>query len=524
MVKKAVEPIDIEELGEGFKKLEYEVSEEIKKHYRTICPRCLKKYARSSNKNPEEVIKEVVEKLKNTTDPREVYQAYSFKDNDGFFDKERNIFADAMYYFWIKEIPCLNCSEIVPLFKSYMLAHKKKGKKTIGYYLICPKCGYIFEGEDYKKDVVCPKCEIKFNPKNDGRVTKNGDSYICPSPNCGQKSAIVETIQRTGKPKERMYAVEYYCPYCGAKDYKQIDEFDFALFEKAKEEYDKAEQDWLGRYIPKTKIQAEKNPNQRTLRNHGYNQWKDLFNERQLLSAAKLFCTLTTIELEEKIKDFFLLSFSQALEYNNMLCDYHPERQYIGHLFRVHAFPVTTRPVENNFWGGSRGMGTFRNFAKRMISAKKYNEKPFEKFVNSSGKNEKKVMKIKVLGKIGDVFNDNNSNAMLFAGDSSYLPIKDNSVDAVITDPPYFGNVMYSESADFFYVWLRLALKDKYEYFQSELSPKETEIVVKKVEREWIKSEEDFIEGLTAVFKESGRKLKEDGLMVFTFHHQEEKA
>ena len=90
------------------------------------------------------------------------------------------------------------------------------------------------------------------------------------------------------------------------------------------------------------------------------------------------------------------------------------------------------------------------------------------------------------------------------------------SVDAVITDPPYFDNVMYSELADFFYVWLRLALKERYEYFQSELSYRPEEIVQNE------KSGKDvsfFTEGLTNVFKECHRVLKDEGLMLFTFHH-----
>lgn len=43
-------------------------------------------------------------------------------------------------------------------------------------------------------------------------------------------------------------------------------------------------------------------------------------------------------------------------------------------------------------------------------------------------------------------------NVHLRCGTSEYLPVKDNSVDAVITDPPYFDNVMYSETADFYYI------------------------------------------------------------------------
>jgi hypothetical protein len=42
----------------------------------------------------------------------------------------------------------------------------------------------------------------------------------------------------------------------------------------------------------------------------------------------------------------------------------------------------------------------------------------------------------------------------------------------VITDPPYADNVHYSELADFFHVWLRLALKSRYPQFLPEYTPK----------------------------------------------------
>ena len=115
-----------------------------------------------------------------------------------------------------------------------------------------------------------------IQPDKDGNV--DGQYYICPK--CGQKSKIVETIQRKGKPIERLYAVEYYCPSCNQKGYKQADKFDRALFEKAKDEYRNVEFEWLGKYIPDTAIPMGYNTKQ--MINHGYKFWKDMFNERQL--------------------------------------------------------------------------------------------------------------------------------------------------------------------------------------------------------------------------------------------------
>ena len=56
----------------------------------------------------------------------------------------------------------------------------------------------------------------------------------------------------------------------------------------------------------------------------------------------------------------------------------------------------------------------------------------------------------------------------------------------------------YAELADFFYVWLRLALKDSYPHFAPEYTPKVEEIVENSVRK---KSRKDFFTDLAAVFQ-----------------------
>lgn len=512
LVKKIVEPVDIEDLKKGFEMLENQVADEIKKYYKTICPHCLEEYAKIHNRDSEEVLKEVIEKLKVADDPREVYEQYWFEDRSKLHGK-RNIFADTMYYFWIKEVPCLACGTKVPLFRGYMLARTRDEK---GYHVICPDCGNIFVVDDYKKEVTCPRCGKKFNPDKDGNV--EGKYYICTNPDCGQKNVIVEAIQRTGKPEERLYAVEYYCPHCGRKDYKQADEVDLALFEKAKEEFKSVEKEWLGKYIPDTEI--PEGVKTREAINYGYRHWKNMFNERQLLSLGKLLKAILELSANENVRELLVITFSDTLNYHNMLCEYHRTRLIQREMFRIHAYHPSINPVEANTWGTKFGYGTYKNQFEKIENAKRYNFSPFEKYIQN-GKTQEKPMKMQIIGELGNIFNDNDANAIITCGDSSYLDIPDKSADAAITDPPYYGNVMYSELSEFYYAWLRLALKDKYEYFRSEHVPNATEVIVNEVQG---KDEKDFIEGLTAVFKESGRKLKDDGLMVFTFHHQEEKA
>lgn len=509
LVKKMVESVDIDSLKAGFKKLESIIADEIKKYYRTLCPHCLEKYSNIKNINSHNIINEISKKIL-TQEPEHLYNQYHFRTTKGLIETEGNIFADTMYYFWIKEIPCLNCNTNVSLFRGYMLAQKRNGN---GYHVICPECMNLFDVEDYRKNTKCPSCGKHFNPDRDGNV--EGQYYICPK--CGQKSKIVETIQRKGKPIEKIYAVEYYCSSCNEKGYKASDEFDNALFKKAKYEYEKLEHELLGKYIPDTEIPMGYNTRQ--MINYGYKYWKDMFNERQLLSIGKLLRTILTIDENNNIKELLLIRLSGFLEYQNMLCEYHRTKNHIYNLFKKHAFHPPLNPVENNVWGSEFGLGIYKSQIDNLIEAKKYNLNPFEKYINS-GQTLEKPSKIKIHGQQGDIFKGD-GNVQINCGDSSYLPIPNNSIDAVITDPPYYGNVMYSELSEFYYAWLRLALKNKYEYFQSEHVPNSSEVIVNPVQG---KEEKDFIEGLTAIFKESGNKLKKEGIMVFTFHHQEEKA
>jgi putative DNA methylase len=101
----------------------------------------------------------------------------------------------------------------------------------------------------------------------------------------------------------------------------------------------------------------------------------------------------------------------------------------------------------------------------------------------------------------------------------SFLP--DKSVDEVVTDPPYFDNIHYCELADFFYVWLRLGLRKDYDCFEPLYSSRLREIVAKNNSPEELSS---FTTRLSNVFTECSRVLKDNAIMVFTFHHTNPKV
>ena len=79
-------------------------------------------------------------------------------------------------------------------------------------------------------------------------------------------------------------------------------------------------------------------------------------------------------------------------------------------------------------------------------------------------------------------------------------------MDLVVTDPPFFDNVHYSELADFFFAWQQLSQETSAESTRSKYEVQDA-------------NAERFAAKLTAVFHECHRILTDDGLLVFTYHH-----
>lgn len=100
---------------------------------------------------------------------------------------------------------------------------------------------------------------------------------------------------------------------------------------------------------------------------------------------------------------------------------------------------------------------------------------------------------------------------MVLNGDSGSLPLPDRSVDAVVTDPPYFDFVHYSELSDFFYAWLSPVLADRFPWMRRPDCSDKDEVQQKDPRA--------FARQLSRVFSEAGRVLKDDGVLAFSFHH-----
>ncbi|MBM3301993.1 MAG: hypothetical protein FJY85_18830, partial [Deltaproteobacteria bacterium] len=254
----------------------------------------------------------------------------------------------------------------------------------------------------------------------------------------------------------------------------------------------------------------------RDLLNYGYEYWHQMFNERQLLCLGMLLDAILRIP-DMNIRELLVMTLADAVNANNMFSKYHAAYQKIEPLFGLHAYHPIGQPMENNVWGTKFGKNTFLKTYQKTRRGKEYCIRPFER----DGAVRRKTGDT-VAAELADDFDGvltGKGDALLWAQTSEDLSsIPDGSIDAVVSDPAYCDNVQYAELADFFYVWLRLALKDRYPTFAADYSPKAREIVKNEAQD---KDDAFFFRGLTRVFRECNRVLKDDGLFTFTFHHKE---
>lgn len=113
-------------------------------------------------------------------------------------------------------------------------------------------------------------------------------------------------------------------------------------------------------------------------------------------------------------------------------------------------------------------------------------------------------------------------NVTLHCCSSTFADLPPGSLDAVITDPPYFANVQYAELMDFCYVWLRrLAIDDASGVFDKHSTRDENELTGNITMERGLSH---FTEGLAAAFVKMAHALKEGAPLAFTYHHNKIEA
>jgi putative DNA methylase len=422
---------------------------------------------------------------------------YRSKDNHGYV-------CDVLYYFWVKNIPCPQCQSRLDLFPSRVIARNAYPDRKPEVQICCPGCGDIFSEITGSNSVHCRACGLDFNP-NEGTV--KGAKATCG--HCGQEFSVIDAVRSTNQPPGHRLYGKLILNQGGNKKYLSVTNEDIKQYDECSFHLDTELQ--KGRIRLPTAGLSD-GYNTRQVIKYNYRLWRDFFNKRQLLALGWLQQSI--FELPEiKTRDAFLTLFSGLLEFNNMFASYKGEGTgAVRHMFSHHILKPERTPIEANVWGTHKSSGSFIGLYKsRLLRLVEYRKSPFEVRATGNGKCYQSCDPFS--GEVETTFPSSNElktkGIYLSCGSSDHLSVRDKTVDAVITDPPFFDNVHYSELADFFYAWQSLYPRGYLNGAPTTRHPREVQDV----------SADRFSEKLRDVLQECHRVLKDQGILAFTYHH-----
>jgi adenine-specific DNA methylase len=414
--------------------------------------------------------------------------------------------APVKFFLWVKTHVC-ECGHETLLFPGPLVAGRKMQRHT-HYVVVCGTCRTVDQFLPDQTPDDCPHCGVPYAATT---VPAKADCR------CGRP--FVVTRPRTEKPpKHTLFALEYHCHTCKRRDgrrgrfFKGADADDHARFNRAGERFAVVESSyWPDDAIPKG------DETNRLLR-FGYRRFRDLHNERQLLGLALLADRIRRAPAE--FQPALATVYSDFIRYQNMICRYDTAALKVLDVFSVHGFPVHRVQCEAALVGIPRiGSGGYRHFLAKYAAAKRYCQEPFETVKVNGRKTRLHIAGERIASNlIEDPADLTNKRATLLRCASiSVDGLPEASVDLVLTDPPYFANVQYSELMDFCYAWLRRLVPDT-AFFERTTSKSHDEVTGNVTGGRDINA---FAQRLSEVYCASSHALRPGKPFVFTYHHND---
>ena len=379
-------------------------------------------------------------------------------------------------------------------------------------------------------EVTCPETKVTF-PTDRANKAGNG-KFTCTK--CGTTQDIIAALRPTEKTAPfGAYAVQGYAPLRDEAGKPYSGRF-FAAFDVGHaKQYDASFSEWEARknddlkaYWPQSDIPPSLRAMVKDLiaNGHGYKQWADMFNPRQLLVHAQLLKAIVNVgNYDWSVREYVLGAFQQYLRNQCLFSFWNPQRDTPEPMFSNSNYHPKLTVVENCVFP-ALGRGNWASSTEGILEGREWAIHPWEVVSIESLSRRDLVLAEKLSGKSEKVQpGDPVLDVAVHQGSSTDLiQLETGSLDLVITDPPFGDLLQYSELADFFYVWLRLALKSKYpEIFSAEYTPKSLEAVANSF-REPEDSNGFYQRLLTQCWREAHRLLKPSGILAFTFHHSED--
>jgi putative DNA methylase len=409
-------------------------------------------------------------------------------------------------YIWARTVPCQNptCGAEIPLMRQTWLA--KKDNKRVALKIVPDHAHKRVEFE-----IVGQNGEpIPFDPERGTVARANVECPLCGSVIDDQTT---RRLFQEGKAGQRKVAVVLHHPQQRGKRYRLATERDMEAYRAAEQELwrvcARLREEWGMEPVPDEKIPTRCHEVDR-MPMYGIYTWGEVFNARQQLALvtfadlvrrahAQMLAQGADPEFAKAVATYLALGVSRLADRNSVLCRLISQTEAVGFTFSRQALPMLWDYLEMHPVLHPSG---WIAVAEDLLAN-------IEHFTNGLGE------------WIGQ-----NTKQQAVHGSATDLPWGDDFFDAVITDPPYYDNVNYSNLSDFFYVWLKRTVGHLHpDLFATPLTPKSQEMVADAYRFDGREGAKQHFEAmLLQSFREIRRVLKPDGIAVIVFAHKTTEA
>jgi len=408
--------------------------------------------------------------------------------------------SEPLAYLWARTIRCEgpDCGAEVPLVGLLWLSRKEKHRVALRY-----------RGDKATKQVVF---EI-FEPKSESEVQLPiVKRFFATCPVCGYTTVsarVREQIRakRGGTRDARMLAV-ITLRQDGSRGFRLATEEDVAVAWRAAEELARREREHQG---PLPLVPDEPAPEARgpgasrafPVRKWGMDTWGDLFTPRQALALStfvrlvqeahgQVLAETGDAPFARAVATCLAVAVSSMVPYHGSTSFNHPAFG-IREVFLGSGFPMKPDFAEGN------------PLLTRLTPGFSYYLTQMTQVLEREGAQGFRPGTVR-------------------QGSATAIPLPDQSVAYVVTDPPYYDAVPYASLSDFCYVWLRRMLHDLHpELFRWPLTPKAEECIMDPgppPPGEPEKTKEFFETTMERALAECRRVLRPDGVAVVLFAHK----
>ncbi|MEB3883424.1 DUF1156 domain-containing protein [Lyngbya sp. CCY1209] len=461
-------------------------------------------------------------------------------------------------YLWAHTVQCPSCGSTVPLSPNWWLSktsnYSGKGKArkvTSDWYAVKPIPNPAEKRVDFElikgrkgKGTTIQTDEGYFDPND--YSTMNRATGKCPNCNAVLSEHDIKNYTSNNGFGHQLYAVAYKRGK-GGLEFNIPNELDLEGIRKAEKYLYEQYPDFLLKNLIPIEATSKDLHNSPGNYDYGLRKYEDCFNPRQLLTLVTYLeiineakakireeCEVEKAEKIELVQDDFeaiaelddyyrgkveaiatylALVMDRCVDKNCRLC--------IWDSGRSHAQRASTQHALNLIWNYPEfsGDGELWNACADAVIkdyqglCQLFGTKPHSTGIPGIEKYDPKTIQI-----------DSASADSLF-----HIP--DRSVDAVITDPPYYSTIPYADLSDFFYVWLKRNLGDIFpELFYLDVTEKAGEATANPFRFRNMEdapeklANQDYEAKMALAFMEYYRVLQDDGTVTVQFNHKESGA